>query len=57
MTVFLQANFVRVDRDYVVDGGRVARAAGCNHFLVVTATGSNSKSMILYNKTKVMGYI
>ncbi|XP_052802332.1 oxidoreductase HTATIP2-like [Mya arenaria] len=46
------AHFVRVDRDYVVESGQLAKDAGCQHFLIVTATGADKNSMFLYNKTK-----
>ncbi|XP_052801768.1 oxidoreductase HTATIP2-like [Mya arenaria] len=46
------ANFVRVDRDYVAASGRVSKAAGCQHFIVLSSGGSNKDSSILYTKTK-----
>lgn len=45
-------NFVRVDRDYVVDTARIAKEAGCQHFQLVTSNGANKDSMLLYLKTK-----
>lgn len=45
-------NFVKVDRDYVVNSARIAKECGCEHFEVVTAMGADKNSMILYNKTK-----
>ena len=45
-------NFRRVDLDYVVDLGRLARSWKADKFLVVTALGANPRSSIFYNKVK-----
>lgn len=44
--------FVKVDRDYVVNSARVAKKAGCSHFQLVSSTGANKNSFILYSRTK-----
>ncbi|MFT3927139.1 MAG: NAD(P)H-binding protein [Myxococcales bacterium] len=47
-----QEKFRRVDHDYVLAFARAARAAGVQHFMVVTALGSNAKSLTFYNRVK-----
>jgi len=47
-----QENFRRVDHDYVLAFARAARAAGVQHFMVVTALGANAKSLTFYNRVK-----
>ncbi|KAH3690277.1 oxidoreductase HTATIP2-like [Dreissena polymorpha] len=44
--------FIRVDRDYVVNCARIAKETGCRHFQVVSSTGTNKNSCLLYPKTK-----
>ena len=47
-----EAAFRRVDHDYPVALGRVARAAGTRHYLLVSALGSNPASRVFYNRVK-----
>ncbi len=48
-----QANFRRVDHDYVLAFARARRAAaGVQHFMVVTALGSNARSALFSNRVK-----
>ena len=47
-----QANFRRVDHDYVMAFARAARAAGVQHFMVVTALGASASSRTFYNRVK-----
>jgi uncharacterized protein YbjT (DUF2867 family) len=49
----MQDGFVKVDHDYVVNVARVAKEAGCKHFNLVTSTGANANSPMLYPQTKV----
>jgi len=44
--------FVKVDRDYVINTAKVAKATGCKHFLLLSSTGANKTSFSLYFKTK-----
>jgi oxidoreductase len=48
----MQDGFVKVDHDYVVNVARVAKEAGCKHFNLVTSTGANANSPMLYPQTK-----
>lgn len=45
--------FRKVDLTYVLDSATKAKAAGVTQFSIVTAQGSDSKSMFLYMRTKV----
>lgn len=47
-----QAQFRRVDHDYVLAFARAALAAGAKHFLVVTALGADARSRVFYNRVK-----
>lgn len=47
-----QAQFRRVDHDYVLAFARAAQAASVRHFLVVTALGANPASRVFYNRVK-----
>jgi uncharacterized protein YbjT (DUF2867 family) len=47
-----QAQFRRVDYDYVLAFARAAQAASVQHFLVVTALGSDASSRVFYNRVK-----
>lgn len=47
-----QEAFAKVDRDFVVELGRWAKANGVPKFSVVSAMGSDSKSAIFYNRIK-----
>lgn len=47
-----QAQFRRVDHDYVLAFADAARAAGVPHFLVVTALGADARSRVFYNRVK-----
>lgn len=44
--------FVKVDRDYVLQAAEVAKTAGCQHFHLVSSTGADKTSLLLYPKTK-----
>lgn len=47
-----QESFRRVDYDYVLAFARAARAAGVQHFMVVTALGASASSRTFYNRVK-----
>jgi len=47
-----EAAFRRVDHDYPVALGRVARAAGTHHYLLVSAVGAHPGSRVFYNRVK-----
>lgn len=44
--------FAKVDRDYVIEFAKAAKANGCKSFNIVTALGADPKSKIFYNKVK-----
>ncbi len=44
--------FRKVDFDYVLAAARAAKEAGVNKMAVVSALGANSKSSVLYSRTK-----
>ncbi|XP_013396045.1 oxidoreductase HTATIP2 [Lingula anatina] len=44
--------FKRVDYDYVVNSGKMAKAGGCKHFHLVSSQGADKNSFFLYPKTK-----
>ncbi|XP_076370810.1 protein HTATIP2-like [Tachypleus tridentatus] len=44
--------FIKVDHDYVVNSAKIAKQHGCKHFLIVSSSGANHKSKLLYHKTK-----
>jgi uncharacterized protein YbjT (DUF2867 family) len=45
-------NFRKVDHDYVLALGRLAKTLNTEKFLVVTALGANARSAIFYNRVK-----
>jgi len=47
-----QAQFRRIDHDYVLAFARAALVAGAAHFLVVTALGADRGSRVFYNRVK-----
>lgn len=47
-----QAAFRKVDLDYPVQIGRLAKAAGAKRYLIVTAMGADPHSRIFYNRVK-----
>src|SRR5690606_11908511 len=47
-----QAQFRRVDHDYVLAFARAALAGGVRHVLVVTALGADARSSVFYNRVK-----
>lgn len=47
-----QAQFRRVDYEYVLAFARAALAGGVQHFLVVTALGADARSRVFYNRVK-----
>ncbi|RUS75802.1 hypothetical protein EGW08_016429 [Elysia chlorotica] len=44
--------FVKVDRDYVLATARVSKAQGCRQFGLISSTGADVNSFMLYSKTK-----
>ncbi|HSJ65300.1 MAG TPA: NAD(P)H-binding protein [Gemmatimonadaceae bacterium] len=44
--------FRRVDFDYAVEIGRLAREQGARHYLLVSAVGATATSRIFYNRVK-----
>jgi len=44
--------FRRVDHDYVVSVGRLAREVGARHFLLVSSLGANPRSRLFYGRVK-----
>jgi len=44
--------FYLVDHDYVVSAAMIAKNGGCKDFHLVSSQCANSKSMVLYTKTK-----
>lgn len=55
--LYLQAGFVRVDRDYVAQSAELARAGGCKHFVLQSSQGANQHSLFLYLRVKVRGQL
>ena len=53
LLLLFQAGFIKVDRDYVIQAAEVAKSAGCQHFNLVSSTGADKNSSILFNRTKV----
>ena len=47
-----QAAFKKVDYEYPLQLGKIAKANNAQKFLIVTALGSNANSPIFYNKVK-----
>jgi uncharacterized protein YbjT (DUF2867 family) len=47
-----RAAFRRVDHDYVVSLGRVARERGASHFLLVSSLGADPRSRVFYSRVK-----
>jgi len=47
-----QAAFRKVDFDYVVESAKYLRQAGTQRFMVVSAMGADSKSLVFYNRVK-----
>jgi len=47
-----EANFRRVDYDFVLNAARFAKKSGARQFSMVSALGANSKSNGIYNRTK-----
>jgi uncharacterized protein YbjT (DUF2867 family) len=47
-----KAAFRKVDYEYPVEAAKLASFSGVEKFLIITAMGSNSKSMIFYNQVK-----
>jgi oxidoreductase len=44
--------FYKVDHDYVVESARLAKAGGCKHLHLVTASSANKNSFIYYSQVK-----
>ncbi|XP_052798182.1 oxidoreductase HTATIP2-like [Mya arenaria] len=44
--------YIKINLDYVINSAKVAKAAGCRHFLMVSATDSDKKSRVTYRRTK-----
>ncbi|EMJ95807.1 oxidoreductase [Leptospira alstonii] len=47
-----QENFKKVDYEYVLKLGRLAKEKGAKSFLVVSALGADPKSLVFYNRVK-----
>lgn len=47
-----QANFYKIDHDYVVNLANYTKAINCSDFHVVSAMGANANSSIFYNRVK-----
>lgn len=47
-----QENFRKVDYQSVIDFAAIAKNHNAKHFVVISAKGADSKSIIFYNKTK-----
>ncbi|XP_075280221.1 protein HTATIP2 isoform X2 [Opisthocomus hoazin] len=46
------SGFVRVDRDYVAQAAELARAGGCQHFVLQSSRGADLHSPFLYLRVK-----
>ncbi|CAF1653371.1 unnamed protein product [Adineta ricciae] len=44
--------FRRVDFDYIVGAGRLAKQAGCRHFHLLSSQGADAHSLFLYTQVK-----
>jgi uncharacterized protein YbjT (DUF2867 family) len=44
--------FRKVDYEYTVEAAKISSKSGVEKFLIITAMGSNSKSLIFYNQVK-----
>jgi uncharacterized protein YbjT (DUF2867 family) len=44
--------FRKVDFDYPYNTAKMALSAGCKQFMIVTAMGASTKSMVFYNQVK-----
>uniref|UniRef100_A0A914W7G1 Protein HTATIP2 n=1 Tax=Plectus sambesii TaxID=2011161 RepID=A0A914W7G1_9BILA len=44
--------FIKVDHDYIVNSAKVAKAAGCQHFSLISSKDANANSWFLYLKVK-----
>ncbi|PAV56724.1 hypothetical protein WR25_04993 [Diploscapter pachys] len=44
--------FYKVDHDYVVNSAKLAKEKGVKQFIVVSSTGANANSWLLYPRTK-----
>jgi hypothetical protein len=49
----LKEEFIKVDHDYIVGSAKLAKAAGCEHFSLISSGGANANSWFLYMKVKV----
>ena len=47
-----RTRFRTVDYEYPLSFAKLGRRHGCNHFLVVSALGANTKSRVFYNRVK-----
>ena len=47
-----KAEFLRIDRDAVIDFAKACKAAGIRHFELMTAIGANARSPSFYLRTK-----
>lgn len=47
-----QAQFRKVDHDYIVNYAKAAKSSGVDYFHLVSALGANKDSSIFYNKVK-----
>ncbi|XP_038053303.1 oxidoreductase HTATIP2-like [Patiria miniata] len=44
--------FMKVDHDYIMKVGELAKAGGCQHYHLMSSTGANRNSSFLYPKVK-----
>lgn len=44
--------FRKVDYEYPIEAAKIASASGVKKFLIITAMGSNAKSLVFYNQVK-----
>jgi hypothetical protein len=49
----LKEGFIKVDYDYIVGSAKMAKAAGVEHFSLISSGGANANSWFLYMKVKV----
>ncbi|ESO91740.1 hypothetical protein LOTGIDRAFT_217236 [Lottia gigantea] len=46
------AGFLKVDYDYILSVGQIAKSKGCKHFSLVSSQGADKESSMFYLKTK-----
>jgi len=53
----LQAEYYRVDHDYVVNAAQLAKKGGCSQFHLVSSVGAKKNSSMLPVRTKVCRHL